>query len=254
VATSLGGVTSSAARLLVVVVHETDPPARLADWLRAAGAELDERHLGTGDVLPDSLADHDGLVVLGGPQSALDDEETSPELTGVRALLARALEADHPTLAICLGAQLLAQVGGGRVRTGVEGPEVGALLVAKRDAADHDPLFGPLPLTPDVLQFHHDEISELPGGALLLASSPMYAHQAFRVGRHVYGLQFHIETAPEIIHEWAERDTVGVAASPYDRETICLMSDAAHPHVEEAWRPFAERFAELARTRAQQAA
>jgi GMP synthase (glutamine-hydrolysing) len=241
-------------RLLVVVVHETDPAARLGDWLRAAGAELDERHLGTGDVLPDTVDAYDGLVVLGGPQSALDDPETSPELVGVRELLRQALAADFPTLAICLGAQLLAQVGGGRVRKGIDGPEVGALLVAKRDVADGDPLFGPLPLSPDVLQFHHDEISELPTGATLLASSPMYANQAFRVGRHVYGLQFHIETAPEIIHEWAERDTVGVAASPYDRETICRMSDAAHPHVEEAWAPFAHRFVELVRSRARQAA
>jgi GMP synthase-like glutamine amidotransferase len=247
---TLDGVAS----LLVVVVHETDPPARLGEWLRAAGAELDERHLGAGDALPEALDGFDGMVVLGGPQSALDDAETSPELVGVRELLGEALAADFPTLAICLGAQLLAQAGGGRVREGIDGPEVGATLVAKRDAADADPVFGPLPLSPDVIQFHHDEISELPSGATLLASSPMYANQAFRVGRHVYGLQFHIETTPEIIHEWAERDEVGVAASPHDRETICRLSDAAHPHVQEAWAPFAGRFADLVRARAGQAA
>jgi GMP synthase (glutamine-hydrolysing) len=250
----LDGVTSRGARLLVVVVHETDPPARLGEWLRAAGLELDERHLGTGDVLPGTLDGFDGMLVLGGPQSAMDDEQTSPELVGVRELLRQALDTDFPTLAICLGAQMLAQVGGGHVRQGVDGPEVGALLVAKRDAADSDPVFGPLPLSPDVMQFHHDEISQLPTGATLLASSPMYANQAFRVGRHVYGLQFHIETTPEIIHEWAERDVVGVAASPWDRETICLLSDAAHPDIEEVWAPFAGRFADLVRTRARQAA
>jgi GMP synthase (glutamine-hydrolysing) len=242
------------ARLLVVVPHETDPPARLADWLRAAGCELDERHQGLGEPLPDTLEGYDGMVVLGGPQSALDDAATSPELVPVRDLLRQALAADFPTLAICLGAQLLAQIGGGHVREGIDGPEVGALLVAKRDRADDDPLFGPLPLSPDVLQFHHDEISELPTGATLLASSPMYANQAFRVGRHVYGVQFHIETTPEIIHEWAERDVVGVAASPWDRETICRLSDAAHPHVAEVWAPFAGRFADLVRARARQAA
>jgi GMP synthase-like glutamine amidotransferase len=236
-------------RLLVVVVHSTDPVARLGRWLVDAGCELDERHVYAGDELP-ALDEHDGLVVLGGPQSAMDDEQTSPELVGVRALLEQALARDFPTLAICLGAQLLAQVGGGRVRTGVDGPEVGALLVAKRDRADTDPLFGPLPMTPDVLQFHHDEISELPTGAVLLASSPMYAHQAFRVGTHVYGLQFHIETTPEIIHEWAERDVVGVAASPWDRETICRLSDLAHPDIQETWAPFAGRFADLVRAHA----
>src|SRR5829696_6681868 len=223
------------ARLLVVVVHSTDPPARLGEWLRDAGMELDERHLSNGDELPATLDGYDGLVVLGGPQSALDDERTSPELAGPRELLRQALDGDFPTLAICLGAQLLAQVGGGRVRKGIDGPEVGALLVAKRDVADQDPVFGPLPLSPDVIQFHHDEISELPAGATLLASSPMYPYQAYRVGRHVYGLQFHIETSPEIVREWAERDEVGVAASPYDRETICLLSDAAHSDIEEVW-------------------
>jgi GMP synthase (glutamine-hydrolysing) len=242
------------ARLLVVVVHETDPLARLGNWLRAAGCELDERHQGLGEPLPETLENHDGLVVLGGPQSALDDEATSPELVPVRDLLGQALAADFPTLAICLGAQLLAQVGGGTVRPGIDGPEVGATLVAKRDAADADPVFGPLPLSPDVIQFHHDEIAELPAGATLLASNPFYANQAFRVGRHVYGLQFHIETSPEIVHEWAERDVVGVAASPHDRETICLLSDAAHPDVAEAWAPFAGRFADLVRARARQAA
>ncbi len=241
-------------RLLVAVVHETDPLARLGTWLRDAGMELDERHLALGEELPATLDDHDGLVVLGGPQSALDSPEQSPELVPVRDLLRQALAADFPTLAICLGAQLLAQVGGGLVRTGIDGPEVGATLVAKRDAADKDPVFGPLPLSPDVLQFHHDEIAELPTGATLLASNPFYANQAFRVGRHVYGLQFHIETTPEIIHEWAERDVVGVAASPHDRETICLLSDEAHPHIEAAWAPFAARFADLVRARARQAA
>jgi GMP synthase (glutamine-hydrolysing) len=242
------------ARLLVVVPHETDPPARLGTWLRDAGLELDERRLGVGEELPETLDGFDGLLVLGGPQSAMDDERTSPELVGVRRLLADALRDDVPTLAVCLGAQLLAEVGGGRVRKGIDGPEVGALLVAKRDAADRDPLFRPLPLSPDVIQFHHDEISQLPAGATLLASSPVYAHQAFRVGRHVYGIQFHIETTPEIVEEWAERDVVGVAASRLDRETICARSAAVHPDLHEVWAPFAARFADLVRARARAAA
>jgi GMP synthase-like glutamine amidotransferase len=238
------------ARLLVVVPSDTDPPARLGAWLAQAGLELDERRPGAGDELPATLDGFDGLLVLGGPQSAMDDEATSPELVGVRRLLAQALEADVPTLAVCLGAQLLAEVGGGHVRKGIEGPEVGATLVAKRDAADADPLFGPLPMTPDVIQFHHDEIAELPRGATLLASSPMYPHQAFRVGRRVYGVQFHIETTPEIVEEWATRDVVGVAASPFDRETICARAAAVHPDLEEVWAPFAGRFAELVHTAA----
>ncbi|NEK60425.1 type 1 glutamine amidotransferase [Geodermatophilus sabuli] len=234
-------------RLLVVVPSDTAPPARLGDWLRAAGLELDERHLDAGDPLPADLTGHDGLLVLGGPQSSVDPEDVAPELVGVRSLLAAALAGDVPTLAICLGAQLMAQVGGGRVGVGVDGPEVGAALVAKRDAGDRDPLFGPVPLSPDVVQWHHDEIAELPPGATLLASSPRYPHQAFRLGRHAYALQFHVETDPETVRRWAHSDPVGVAATPFDADTVADRAEAVHPDLAEVWAPFAARFADLVR-------
>jgi GMP synthase-like glutamine amidotransferase len=192
--------------------------------------------------------------VLGGPQSALDPDDVSPELIDVRRLLGQAVAADLPTLAVCLGAQLLAQAGGGRVRVGEDGPEVGPGLVAKRDAADADPVFGPLPLSPDVLQWHHDEISELPAHATLLAGNPRYSHQAYRVGRHVYGFQFHIETTPEMIRAWAQSDPEGVAATPFDAATIVEQATAVDPDLVEIWQPFAGRFAELVRNRARRAA
>jgi GMP synthase (glutamine-hydrolysing) len=238
------------ARLLVVVLADTDPPARLGEWLREAGLELDERWTPRGDTLPADLTGHDGLLILGGPQSSLDADEVAPELVGVRHLLGQAIAADVPTLAICLGAQLLAQVGGGSTRAGVEGPEVGATLVAKRDAADADPVFGPLPLSPDVIEWHHDEIDRLPPGALLLASNPVYPNQAFRVGRHVYGLQFHIETDEPLVRLWAEGDPVGVASTGWDADTVCARAVAVHPDLAEIWAPFAGRFAELVRARA----
>jgi GMP synthase (glutamine-hydrolysing) len=238
------------ARLLVVVPSETDPPARLGEWLRSAGLELDERDVRAGDPLPADLTGYAGLVVLGGPQSSLDTPAVAPELTGVRALLAQAVAADLPTLAICLGAQLLAQVGGGSTRVGVDGPEVGATLVAKRDAADADPLFAPLPLTPDVLQWHHDEIDRLPAGATLLVGSPAYPHQAYRIGSSVYGMQFHVEPDAAIVRHWAEHDPVGVAATGTDVETVCAAAVAVLPDVAEVWAPFAGRFAELVHARA----
>ncbi len=234
------------ARLLVVVPSETAPPARLGEWLRDAGLELDERHLDAGDEVPADLSGHDGLLVMGGPQSSLDDGAT--ELAPVRALLARALADDAPALGICLGAQLMAQAGGGRTRVGTDGPEVGAALVARRDAAESDVLFAGVPLSPDVIQWHHDEVSELPAGATLLAGGPRYPYQAFRVGRHGYALQFHVETTPEIVRRWADTDPDGVAATPLDAATLAERAAAVHPDVEEVWAPFAARFADLVRS------
>jgi GMP synthase (glutamine-hydrolysing) len=238
------------ARLLVVVPSDTDPPTRLGEWLREAGLDLDERRLWVGDPLPGDLDGYDGLLLLGGQQSSLDTADVSPELVGMRHLLGRAVAADLPTLAVCLGAQLLAQVGGGSTRVGMNGPEVGATLVAKRDAADSDPVFGPLPLSPDVIAWHRDEIERLPPGATLLASNPVYPNQAFRVGRHVYGLQFHIETDESLVRRWAADDPVGVASTGHDAETICARAAAVHPDLAEIWAPFAARFADLVRNHA----
>ena len=54
---------------------------------------------------------------------------------------------------------------------------------------------------PDVLQFHSDAITALPGTAELLAASTPYSNQAFRIGPNAYGLQFHIETTPQKV-QW----------------------------------------------------
>ena len=60
-------------------------------------------------------------------------------------------------------------------------------------------------MLPDVIQWHHDEITELPAGAVLLAASTRYPHQAFRLGDRAWGLQFHIECDPAMIADWAKR-------------------------------------------------
>jgi GMP synthase-like glutamine amidotransferase len=68
-------------------------------------------------------------------------------------------------------------------------------------AASEDPLFEELPVTLPTLQWHGDTF-DLPEGAVLLASSPQYPHQAFRVGAAAYGVQFHLEVSAEMAREW----------------------------------------------------
>jgi GMP synthase-like glutamine amidotransferase len=222
---------------------DTDPPERLGDWLVGAGAELILCRPAA-DGVPQSLEGVDGVICMGGPMGAHDDAH-HPWLAALRWLLAGAVAHRLPVLGVCLGGQLLAVATGGGVRRGVEGPEAGTLLVAKRDAAAHDPLFAPLPLTPDVIQFHHDEIHRLPPGATLLASSPRYANQAFRVGTAGYGLQFHIETSPAMVLSWASRDTAGAAVVPLGQLDPDHL-EQVHLDIAEVWQPVAARFVALA--------
>lgn len=235
-------------RIFVLQHTESEGAGRLGDWLTAAGLMLEAVRPHAGDELPATLDGYGGLVVLGGPQAAYagaDGAHDAPWLPATKALLRHAVGRGTPTLAICLGAQLLAEACGGRVRPGLKGPEIGARLVARRDVAAQDELFGLVPFTPDVIQWHDDEIVDLPPGAVLLASSPMYANQAFRVGERAWGLQFHIETTPEQVTEWAAERRDRMTAQGLDVDGALSGAVAVHPDLVEVWRPVAQRFAAL---------
>jgi len=103
---------------------------------------------------------------------------------------------------VCLGAQLLAYARGGTVEQGRLGPELGVCRVHLTGAADTDPLLAGLPPILDVVQWHWDEVLTLPPGAVHLAASPAYPHQAFRVGPYAWGLQFHPECDLPLYESW----------------------------------------------------
>jgi GMP synthase-like glutamine amidotransferase len=233
----------AATRILVVENDSTAPLARLGDWLTEAGAELDLRRAQDGEALPAELDGYAGLVVMGGSMHALADD-VAPWLPELRRLLAAAVAAELPVLGVCLGAQLLAVATGGRVSLD-SAPQYGAQLVAKRQAAATDPLFRELPITPDVVHWHTDEVSVLPPGAVQLAAAPDCEQQAFRVGRLAWGIQFHIETTPEIVRAWAAETAAELV--DYDLAVILERCVAAHPEIAETWAPFAARFVEVAR-------
>jgi len=232
-------------RALVVTHSAEETPGTLDDWLPAAGLELDVVAPWDGDTLPERVTEHAALVVMGGPQQAYDDR-SAPWLRATKDLLRAAVADDVPVLGICLGAQLLAEATGGRVELGADGIEAGARLVAKRDAAWDDPLFRDVPFTPTVFQWHEDAIVSLPPGALLLAGSSKYPHQAFRVGARAYGLQFHIEPRAETLRHWAADYSKRVVEAGLDADALAERAVLELDEVEACWRPVVERFADLA--------
>jgi GMP synthase (glutamine-hydrolysing) len=165
----------------------------------AAGADLHRVELDEGEPLP-ALDGFDAVVAMGGPMS-VNDEAALPWLRDEKRLIAEAVRAGVPYFGVCLGVQLLAASLGARVYPGPE-PEVGLLPVELTAAGRDDPLLGSLPADLVTLQWHGDTF-DLPEGATLLASSPAYDNQAFRVQR-AYGVQFHLEISNEMAREWAD--------------------------------------------------
>jgi GMP synthase (glutamine-hydrolysing) len=176
-----------------------EPPAAYEDELRSRGMDLFRVELDEGEPLPD-WREFGGIVVMGGPMGAYEETD-HPWLAAEKQLLREAVSADVPVWGVCLGSQLLAAALGARVYRG-ETPEVGVLPVELTPAAAQDPVFDGSPASFPTLQWHADTF-ELPPGATLLAGSPMYPHQAFRVGRS-YGLQFHIEVPLELATAWGD--------------------------------------------------
>jgi GMP synthase (glutamine-hydrolysing) len=230
---------------LVVTHTESEDPGHLATWLPQAGLGLEVVEPWRGDVLPTSLDGYDALVVLGGPQQAWDDG-SAPWLRETKELLRRAVGAQLPTFGVCLGAQLLAEATGGRVKPGADGPEIGAKLVAKRDLAAADPLFWDLPLSPVVVQWHWDAVTELPPGATLLLSSPAYPNQAFRVGEAAWGIQFHVEAGPDMVTRWAEQGSRELLELGLDPRAVLDRTLPELDEVAEVWGEVLRRFARLA--------
>ena len=237
-----------AARALVITHSATEGVANLGDWLTEAGLELDVVEPWDGATLPDDLGAYDALIVMGGPQQAYDDT-SAPWLAATKDLLRQAVRTDLPTLAVCLGAQLLAEATGGRVERGQDGIEAGARLVAKRDAAWDDLLLADVPFTPTVVQWHEDVVVDLPPGAVLLASSSKYDNQAFRVGTRAWGLQFHIETAPETVRFWGAEYGAGVVEAGQDPVALAERVVDELEEVAAVWQPVAARFVEIVQGR-----
>jgi len=190
-------------KILVLQHLEIEPPALIADIIHKAGHTIGPIRLWLDETVPGNPDDWDGIIVMGGPQSANDAHPAW--IRDETALLEQAIARDHPVLGICLGAQLLARAGGAVI---LPSPvrELGWYPVYPTDASAEDPLFRHMQDEQMVFQWHGETFT-LPEHATLLATHPDVPHQAFRMGSSQYGLQFHFEVDQPLIRQWIDAGT-----------------------------------------------
>lgn len=150
-----------------------------------------------------------------------DETARFPGLAAERTLLAEAVDADVPVLAVCLGMQLLARALGAPVHRG-HGTEIGFAPV---QVVGDEPVLAPIDGAP-VLHWHSDA-AELPGGATLLASTPTTPVQAFRAGSAL-GLQFHLEMTPGLLRDWLAEPAM---LADLDRHGVVGLESQAGAHL-----------------------
>jgi GMP synthase-like glutamine amidotransferase len=98
--------------ILLILHQEHSTPGRIAHRLIDRGFRLDPRRPRFGDPLPETMHEHDGVIVFGGPMSANDsDEYVRREIEWSEV----PLREEKPFFGICLGAQILARKLGAKV-------------------------------------------------------------------------------------------------------------------------------------------
>lgn len=116
-------------------------------------------------------------------------------------------------------------------------------------AASDDPVFAPLGPTTPMFHWHGDSF-DLPFGAVLLAGSAQYRNQAFRVGAHAYGVQFHAEATPDLVRGWIDSPATATqleaSNGPGATERLYAEVSGALPEVNEAARRLIRAWREAA--------
>ena len=170
--------------------------ANIQGWAENQGCRISGTHLYRLGKLP-SPDDLDWLVVMGGPMNIYEEKEY-PWLAAEKKFIGTAIEKGKIVLGICLGAQLIADVLGGRVVRN-RYKEIGWFPVSLKPEGLASAPFRGFPDEFPALHWHGDTFS-LPSGAAMLAESEACPSQAFSSnGGRVLALQFHLESSVESV-------------------------------------------------------
>jgi GMP synthase-like glutamine amidotransferase len=189
-------------------------------WLKATSTQISVTRFYEDTSLPD-INEIDWLIVMGGPMS-VNDEHLYPWLQAEKKFIAQAISNGKIVLGVCLGAQLIANALGAKVFPN-KYREIGWLPIQKNSAIVQSPFTNIIPST--INAFHwHGETFDLPKNGVLLAQSEACKNQAFSIGKHVLGLQFHLETTEESIKSLIAQCRSDIIPGTYVQSELEMLS------------------------------
>ncbi len=188
-------------KTVVLVGHSAgDTDDRVAAWALEQGYDIHWCMPCAGEEMPELTDEVAATVVYGGVYDVHQKSEHQflrDELKWIESCLRN----EVPTLGLCLGAQMMADVLGAPVTKHPDARvEYGYFeLQPTLDAGD---------LFPEhfmVLEAHWEGWFNLPEGAVRLASTEHFPQQAFCYGERSYAFQFHPEATPDMLARWVAR-------------------------------------------------
>jgi GMP synthase-like glutamine amidotransferase len=193
--------------ILIIKNSTSEGPALLEELLIERNIAYQMVDLDQGELFPE-VNDFGAVVVLGGPDSANDqNEKMMLELLRIRQVLT----AQIPYLGICLGLQTLVKAAGGKVikspvkEVGFKAPDGTFFTVELTERGKGDPLFKGLKSTLNVFHLHGETV-ELTKDMILLGKGKFCPNQVVKIGDNAYGIQCHFELTPDMFEAWITED------------------------------------------------
>lgn len=207
-------------------------PGTILTWAKINGYPVTCTRFYENTALPDVNA-FDWLVIMGGPMN-IYEEEKYPWLALEKAFIRKAVESDRLIIGLCLGAQLIADVIGGRVVQNKE-KEIGWFSVTLTKEARSLPVFSHLPENPVVFEWHGDTFIDLPKGTTLLAYNEVCTNQAFVYGTRIFGFQFHLENTEEIISALVKNCKEEMVTAPFIQKEEEILAGTEYMMQDNKW-------------------
>lgn len=199
---------------VLVLHHVPHQPKVLQLWADISKQKLDFIDCASAQCFPDSQI-YDAFIIMGGPMGVNDP---LPWLAKEISYIQHLVTLNKPVLGICLGAQLIAKALGAEVHRMPE-REIGWYPVQKvsrhalsqthqtqqdmfsrdqstqhAEALQYIQSSKTLCLPQEFVPFHwHSDHFDLPKHAVHLYKSEACENQAFAIGEHILGLQFHLD-------------------------------------------------------------
>jgi GMP synthase-like glutamine amidotransferase len=169
--------------------HETEGISiNIINWSLKNKHPLSRTYVPEAVTLP-TISDFELLIIAGGPQH-IWKEDNYPWFREEKKLVAEAATAGKHILGICLGAQMLADLLGGKVFTNPL-EELGWYEVVITPEGVASQLLNQVPRQFTMFQWHSDHYT-LPPGTIRLASNKAAENQAFMsTDGRILGIQFH---------------------------------------------------------------
>lgn len=200
--------------------------ANIGVWAEYWGHSLEYTRFFKGETLPE-LKSFNMLAIMGGLMNIYEHDKYS-WLLEEKAFIRRAIDAGKKVIGVCLGAQLIADVLGGKVTTNPE-KEIGWHTVRTTPESVQSRFFKNLPQEMTVFQWHGDTFS-IPPGAIRLATGEVCENQAFQYGENVLGLQFHTEYSIESIEKMLVHCANELVLTPYIQSPVEIRAGYENIH------------------------